>query len=69
MHLDTFQRIVVDPCSVTVISYTALRPFVMRVNDSGTDLATLLKPPAKGRKGRTKTASSDAVVGGGAGAK
>ena len=69
MHLDTFQRIVIDPCSVTVISYTALRPFVMRVNDTGTDLATLLKPPAKGRKGRTKTVSSDAVVGGGAGAK
>ncbi len=69
MHLDTFQRIVIDPCSVTVITYTALRPFVVRVNDSGTDLATLLAPPAKGRKRRTKEASSDAVVGGGAGAK
>jgi probable phosphomutase (TIGR03848 family) len=69
MHLDTFQRIVIDPCSVTVITYTALRPFVVRVNDSGTDLATLLKPAAKGRRGRTKTTSSDAVVGGGAGAK
>ena len=69
MHLDTFQRIVVDPCSVTVISYTALRPFVVRVNDTGTDLATLLKPPAKGRRSRAKAASSDAVVGGGMGAK
>ncbi|HEY5453982.1 MAG TPA: histidine phosphatase family protein, partial [Acidothermaceae bacterium] len=69
MHLDTFQRIVVDPCSVTVISYTALRPFVVRVNDTGTDLATLLKPPAKGRRSRAKAPSSDAVVGGGAGAK
>ena len=69
MHLDTFQRIVIDPCSVTVISYTALRPFVIRVNDTGTDLATLLKPPAKGRRSRAKATSSDAVVGGGAGAK
>ena len=69
MHLDTFQRIVIDPCSITIISYTSLRPFVVRVNDTGTDLATLLKPPAKGRRSRAKAATSDAVVGGGAGAK
>jgi probable phosphomutase (TIGR03848 family) len=68
MHLDTFQRIVVDPCSVTVITYTDLRPFVVRVNDSGTDLATLLAPP-KGSRKRAKPATSDAVVGGGAGGK
>jgi probable phosphomutase (TIGR03848 family) len=68
MHLDTFQRIVVDPCSVTVITYTDLRPFVVRVNDSGTDLATLLAPP-KGSRKRAKSATSDAVVGGGAGGK
>lgn len=68
MHLDTFQRIVVDPCSVTVINYTALRPFVVRVNDTGTDLATLLAPPKKGSRSRRPTAPSDAVVGGGAGA-
>jgi probable phosphomutase (TIGR03848 family) len=67
LHLDQFQRIVVDPASVTVINYTELRPFVVRVNDSGTELAALLTPPPK--KGRrTRTASSDAVVGGGAGA-
>ena len=69
MHLDTFQRIVVDPCSVTVINYTALRPFVVRVNDTGTDLATLLAPPKKSSRSRRATASSDAVVGGGAGAE
>lgn len=68
MHLDTFQRIVVDPCSVTVITYTDLRPFVVRVNDNGTDLATLLAPP-KGSRKRAKSATSDAVVGGGAGGK
>lgn len=32
MHLDQFQRIVVDPGSVSVITYTALRPVVSGVN-------------------------------------
>ena len=62
MHLELFQRIQVDPCSVTVIRYTELRPFLVRLNDVGS-LADLL--PAK-KKSRRK-ASSDAPVGGGAG--
>jgi probable phosphomutase (TIGR03848 family) len=45
MHLDAFQRLVVDPCSVSVIRYTTLRPFAVRINDSGTDLGTLIPPP------------------------
>ena len=64
LHLDGFQRIVVDPCSVSVVRYTELRPFVMRVNDRGGDLADLLPPKRKSRR----RASSDAAVGGGAGA-
>ena len=63
LHLDSFQRITVDPCSVTVIRYTELRPFVVRVNDTGGGVADLV--PAK--KGRRRRASSDAAVGGGAG--
>lgn len=66
MHLDEFQRIVVDPCSISVIRYTPLRPFVVRVNDSGTDLATLLAPPRKRRR-RSAKAAADAPVGGGSG--
>ncbi len=62
MHLDLFQRIVVDPASVTVIRYTPLRPFVLRLNDAGAGLAALV-PPKRRRRRRT----SDAVVGGGAG--
>jgi hypothetical protein len=58
LHLDLFQRIVVDPCSVTVIRYTPVRPFLIRLNDTGGDLAALAGPAG----------SSDAVVGGGAGA-
>ena len=66
MHLDEFQRIVVDPASVSVVRYTALRPFVLRVNDTGADLAALEPAPAKRRRSRARTAS-DAAVGGGAG--
>jgi probable phosphomutase (TIGR03848 family) len=65
MHLDQFQRIVVDPASVSVITYTDTRPFVVRVNDTGGDVSALV-PPKKKRRGR-RAASSDAVVGGGAG--
>jgi probable phosphomutase (TIGR03848 family) len=65
VHLDEFQRIVVDPASVTVISYTSLRPFVVRLNDSGTALSALV-PRGKPRRRRTDR-DSDAAVGGGAG--
>jgi probable phosphomutase (TIGR03848 family) len=64
LHLDSFQRIVVDPASVSVITYTETRPFVVRMNDTGGDVAALI-PPAKKRRRRAK--ASDAVVGGGAG--
>lgn len=68
MHLDEFQRIVIDPCSATVIRYTQLRPFVLRVNDAGTDLATLLAPPKQARRSsRARTNEADAAIGGGAG--
>jgi probable phosphomutase (TIGR03848 family) len=65
LHLDQFQRIQIDPCSVTVIRYTELRPFVVRLNDIGGSVDGLV--PAKGRRKR-RTRDSDAAVGGGAGA-
>lgn len=65
MHLDQFQRLVVDPSSVSVVTYTELRPFVVRANDLGSDLG-FLRPRSRSR--RRRTTSSDAVVGGGAGA-
>jgi probable phosphomutase (TIGR03848 family) len=51
-HLDLFQRIAVDPASVSVVRYTNERPFVLRMNDSGVTLGDALKPapPRKGRK-------------------
>ncbi|MFI9813471.1 histidine phosphatase family protein [Saccharothrix variisporea] len=60
VHLDGFQRIVVDPASVSVVSYTPTRPFVLRVNDNGGDLSGVVPPPEK----RDEEPSSDAVVGG-----
>ena len=39
LHLDQFQRIVVDPASVSVVTYTETRPFVVRVNDTGGDVS------------------------------
>ncbi|TFV87029.1 histidine phosphatase family protein [Blastococcus sp. CT_GayMR16] len=64
LHLDQFQRIVADPASVSVVTYTETRPFVVRVNDTGGDVSALIPPPPKRRR---RKASSDAVVGGGAG--
>lgn len=60
MHLDGFQRIVANPCSISAVSYTETRPFVQRVNDSGGDLQSLVPP--KRRRGRRP--SSDATPGG-----
>jgi len=57
LHLDLFQRIVVEPASVTVIRYTPTRPFLLRLGDTG----DLRFEPAAGEP-------SEAVVGGGAGA-
>lgn len=64
VHLDMFQRIQVDPCSLTVIRYTPLRPFVARLNDVGGSVADLIPPK---RRSRRRTVSSDAAVGGGTG--
>jgi probable phosphomutase (TIGR03848 family) len=54
LHLDLFQRLMVDPASVSAIHYTAARPFVSRLGDTG----ELRFPAATG---------PDAAVGGGAG--
>ncbi|KHF43245.1 histidine phosphatase family protein [Saccharomonospora viridis] len=66
-HLDAFQRIVIDPGSVSVVRYTETRPFVLRVNDNGGDLAGIVPPKPKRR--RRGTLSSDADVGGTTGRK
>ncbi len=61
-HLDLFQRIHVDPASVSVVRYTEARPYVLGTNTHAGDL-TWLTPPRKTRSRRR----ADAEVGGGAG--
>lgn len=69
MHLDVFQRIVVDPASVSVVRYAPGRPFVLTMNSHEGDLS-FLRPPAKKaarRGGRNRAGTEDAAIGGGAG--
>jgi probable phosphomutase (TIGR03848 family) len=66
MHLDMLQRIQVDPCSLSAIRYTPLRPFVLRMNDTGGGVASLKKPEPR-RSRATARREADAAVGGGAG--
>jgi probable phosphoglycerate mutase len=57
MHLDHFQRIVVDPGSVSVVRYSTLRPFVVATNASGERVSRFVRAASD--------QSSDAPVGGG----
>lgn len=65
-HLDSFQRITADPASMSVIRYTALRPFVVHVNHTGDQLASGLgaKPAEKPDGESQEVPPGDAVVGG-----
>ncbi len=63
LHLDQFQRIHAAPASLTVIRYSELRPFVVRLNDTGGGVEDLLPPPPAGDGGG---GDGDAPVGGGA---
>ena len=54
VHLDHFQRIVIDTASVSVIHYTPKRPFVERINDTGAIRLARKQPETSG----------EAVVGG-----
>ena len=58
-HLDGFQRIVVNPASVSVVQYTDTRPFVLRMNDNGGELASIVPPEPTPEK-----REGDAVPGG-----
>ncbi|MGY4645717.1 MSMEG_4193 family putative phosphomutase [Cellulomonas sp. URHB0016] len=57
MHLDLFQRITVDPGSVSIVRYGARRPEVVSTNTDAGDLSWLRAPAPVG----------DAQVGGGSG--
>jgi probable phosphomutase (TIGR03848 family) len=63
VHLDGFQRIVANPCSVSAVTYTETRPFVQRINDCADDLRSLVPP----KRRRRRRPSSDAIPGGATG--
>ena len=67
LHLDQYQRIQADPCSLTVIRYTPLRPFLVRMNDRGGGIDDLLPHPGDTGPRGARPRTSDAAVGGGSG--
>lgn len=78
MHIDMLQRIQVDPASLTVIRYTPLRPFLLRMNDTGGAVDNLVlkkREPGSERSeskapagtARSPRREAEAAVGGGAG--
>jgi probable phosphoglycerate mutase len=66
LHLDLFQRINIDPCSLSVIRFTPLRPFIERLNDTGGSVTALMRSD-KATAGKSALRPGDAPVGGGAG--
>lgn len=68
MHLDLFQRLHVDPASISVVRYGEGRPSVLATNTHAGDLAWLA-PKSSAKKGRkpSRRRNDDAVVGGGSG--
>ena len=65
MHLDLFQRINVDPCSLTVIRYHGTRPTLLRLGDVGGDVSALIR---RAERAAEAGEAGDAPVGGGSGA-
>lgn len=57
IHLDQFQRIVIDPGSISAVRYSERRPFVLATNVVSGSLSRFVQRPR----------STDAAVGGGAG--
>ncbi|MCK1797958.1 MSMEG_4193 family putative phosphomutase [Streptomyces sp. XM4193] len=67
MHLDLFQRIAVETCSVTAVRYTPTRPYVVRLGETG-DLGSLAPPAGESapeQSDRGGSQGSQAAVGGG----
>ena len=67
MHLDSFQRILIDPASVSIVRYTSVRPYVIKVNSTTSELSALFPPAGKKPRSR-RTKAPEAPVGGGLGA-
>jgi probable phosphoglycerate mutase len=60
LHLDQFQRIVVGPASLSVVRYSRLRPYVLRINDQGGDPIDLIETKHKKTGRRRRPAQPEA---------
>ena len=49
MHLDEFQRIVIDPASISIIDYSSTKPRILLLNDSISIITDLLVAPKRAR--------------------
>ena len=65
-HLDQFQRIIIEPASISIVRYTETRPFVHRVGDTGGDLSAFVpgETPPVTAPDLPERSTSDAVPGG-----
>lgn len=61
-HLDHFQKIVIDPASITVLDYNGKDYRVLTLNNSSEPIANFLNKPSKSK-------ASKALLGGGSGRK
>jgi probable phosphoglycerate mutase len=57
MHLDEFQRIIIDPASISIIDFSTTKPRVLLLNDSRSVITELLVAPKRSKN----------LLGGGAG--
>lgn len=67
LHLDLFQRINVDPASLSIVRYGPDRPYVLATNTHEGDLSWLAPRPRRSGRKRTPRKDDGAVIGGGAG--
>jgi probable phosphoglycerate mutase len=49
MHLDEFQRIIIDPASISIVDYSDIKPRVLLLNDSRSTVTELLAQPKRSR--------------------
>jgi probable phosphoglycerate mutase len=47
MHLDEFQRIVIDPASVSIVDYSTIKPRILLLNDSRSVITELVTAPKR----------------------
>jgi probable phosphomutase (TIGR03848 family) len=67
MHLDLFQRLAVDPASISIVHYTPTRPYLLGLNTHAGELGWLNGPRKHTPRRRAPRRTTDAAVGGGAG--